>query len=279
MNPGDLSFNASQSRASLSPPELPLQLFRNMQKREIEIRQVGDVTSAAAIRRTVKITLTGTPDDIHAEAGCTLIDNLACPVNLTIDAQLVVRGQIDGVGTPISFAKNVADTAAARLADVLLNDHAGTDIGSRLAGYMAAMLCERIASLLSLESSVTNCGFQSWQLARLDQTLSGDGEMVSSVADVASSCGLSACHFSRLFKATYGLPLHKYMVKKRIQKAQDQLAHTDAPISQIALDCGFADQSCFTRRFTTVAGIPPAAWRRQAKQNHEACAAQPTAWC
>ncbi len=108
--------------------------------------------------------------------------------------------------------------------------------------------------------------FQNWQLSELKELLSRDHEESTSISITAARCRLSVWQFSRLFKATYGMPLHKYLVNERVKRAQKQLSHTESPIAEIALSCGFADQSSFTSRFSNVAGISPALWRRQSRE-------------
>ncbi|MGH6911086.1 MAG: helix-turn-helix domain-containing protein [Phenylobacterium sp.] len=90
-----------------------------------------------------------------------------------------------------------------------------------------------------------------------------DGEV--SHAEIARACGLSPGHFARAFRITMGLPPHRWLLERRIDKAKDLLRETDEPLSEVALRCGFADQSHFTRTFTTAAGAPPGAWRRSVR--------------
>lgn len=159
--------------------------------------------------------------------------------------------------------RHVYDSTATQLAAGLLCEQTCGALGGSTVHFTVALLCARLTSLLATHEKTAPLSFQDWQLRLLQELLSEDrGEDVS-VAAVATRCGLSSCHFSRLFKATYGISLHRYLTNQRVKLAQQHLARTDQPISQIALDCGFADQSCFTRRFTSVAGLPPAMWRKR----------------
>ncbi|MFT4112619.1 helix-turn-helix domain-containing protein [Silvibacterium sp.] len=163
----------------------------------------------------------------------------------------------------------VTDETAAQLAVGLLEE-VTTPLSEEIVRCTVAMLCERLSCLLSHRISEEKKGatlrFQDWQLSALSQVFHQPSNTDITVASVAARCGLSTCHFSRFFKATYGMPLHKYLVRERVKRAQTRLVGTEEPISQIALECGFADQSCFTRRFTTIAGLPPATWRKQARR-------------
>jgi AraC-like DNA-binding protein len=87
-----------------------------------------------------------------------------------------------------------------------------------------------------------------------------------SLAELALLCGLSVSHFARAFKQGTGAPPHRWLIKKRVERAQKLLASSDAPISEIAQTCGFADQSHLTRVFTRAMGVSPGVWRRERRR-------------
>lgn len=78
-----------------------------------------------------------------------------------------------------------------------------------------------------------------------------------SLSDLALAAGLSKFHFSRLFKDAIGLTPHKYVLKRRIERAAPVLKQGDLTIAQIAYMFGFTDQSHFTRVFKQVKGVTP----------------------
>ncbi len=82
------------------------------------------------------------------------------------------------------------------------------------------------------------------------------------LADLASECGLSVSHFARSFKASFGMPTHRWLTRLRIEHAKDLLRHTGEPLAQIALRSGFGDQPAFSRTFQRIVGISPGRWRR-----------------
>ncbi|MGJ7505950.1 helix-turn-helix domain-containing protein [Variovorax sp. GT1P44] len=81
------------------------------------------------------------------------------------------------------------------------------------------------------------------------------------VAQLAAMTGLSACHFSRAFKQSVGVPPHRYVLSRRVQAAAALVRSTDRPMSDIALEVGFSDQSHFTRVFTAHMGASPRRFR------------------
>ncbi len=86
----------------------------------------------------------------------------------------------------------------------------------------------------------------------------------ASVAGAARSCGLSVSHFARAFKANLGMTPHRWHLLKRLELAERQLRETRSTLAEIALDCGFGDQSYFTRVFKRERGSTPGDVRRSA---------------
>ena len=86
-----------------------------------------------------------------------------------------------------------------------------------------------------------------------------------SLESLAASCSLSRSHFSRAFKESTGLPPHQWLLAERVKRAKELLQATQVAITEIALECGFADQSHLTRAFSKAVGISPAAWRRNGR--------------
>jgi AraC family transcriptional regulator len=82
--------------------------------------------------------------------------------------------------------------------------------------------------------------------------------------DLALLAGRSACHFLRCFKQSTGVSPHRYITRRRIDRASALLAADEMPLVDIALACGFADQSHFGRVFRRERNLTPLAYRRQA---------------
>lgn len=89
------------------------------------------------------------------------------------------------------------------------------------------------------------------------------GEM--SLEKVAREAGLSAFHFLRLFSKVLGVTPHQYLVRTRLRRAARLLTEGDLPITEVALDAGFADLSNFVRSFRRAAGASPGEFRRAAR--------------
>lgn len=84
-----------------------------------------------------------------------------------------------------------------------------------------------------------------------------------SLAELAQACNVSSRHLTRLFMRFMGQPPHRYLLSRRIARAKLLLEHDSLSLSEVAQNCGFADQSHFTRTFTGMTGLSPGAFRRE----------------
>jgi AraC family transcriptional regulator len=82
---------------------------------------------------------------------------------------------------------------------------------------------------------------------------------------MAALAHLSAYHFARRFKAATGLPPHRYVISRRVERAQQLLQlDSDLSLAEIAARVGFSDQSQFSHRFKRVVGVTPNQFRKSA---------------
>lgn len=80
---------------------------------------------------------------------------------------------------------------------------------------------------------------------------------------LAAMAGLSVYQFDQRIRHLFQLSAGQYLVKVRIDAACHKLATTQAAIADIAMDCGYSDQSAFSRQFKQAVGITPKAYRNQ----------------
>jgi AraC-like DNA-binding protein len=109
-------------------------------------------------------------------------------------------------------------------------------------------------------------GLAPWQIRRAREILSDNLDGAVPLTEVARQCGLSVGHFSRSFRQSFGITPHQWLVQRRLDAAKDLIRSCRMPLSNVALSCGFADQSHLTRVFTRQVGASPAAWRREVQQ-------------
>ena len=104
-------------------------------------------------------------------------------------------------------------------------------------------------------------GLAPWQLrtakALIRTNLGGE----ISLAQIAGECGLSAAHFARAFRISVGAPPHRWLMNQRVEESKALLLNSTLSLTEIAIKCGFADQSHFTRSFAAAVGATPGRWR------------------
>lgn len=81
------------------------------------------------------------------------------------------------------------------------------------------------------------------------------------IPELAARAGLSPFQFDQRIRALFGLSAGQYLSRVRVDRACDRLKHTDASLSELALECGYADQAAFTRQFHKSVGLTPGAYR------------------
>lgn len=82
------------------------------------------------------------------------------------------------------------------------------------------------------------------------------------LADLARVACLSLHHFARAFRVAAGIPPHRYISARRLDRARQMLAGSDLSLAEIAFACRFSSQASFTRAFQRQAGLTPGAYRR-----------------
>lgn len=81
------------------------------------------------------------------------------------------------------------------------------------------------------------------------------------VADLAAAAQLSVSQLERAIRRALGLSAKQLLLRLRLEEAILRLRTTDASVGQIAAECGYYDQSAFTRQFRRVVGLSPGAYR------------------
>jgi len=141
----------------------------------------------------------------------------------------------------------------------------------------AAWRCLQDAStLLAVESPSTGIGsppsapgFRSgglarWQAKRAVAYIEANLASKMETRELAHLLSFSKSHFSRAFKRTLGVPPMTYVITRRVERAKLMMTTTCEQLTDIALACGFADQSHLNRSFRRMVGMSPGLWRRMA---------------
>jgi AraC family transcriptional regulator len=124
---------------------------------------------------------------------------------------------------------------------------------------------ERYGGLRARDPVVKN-GLAPWQERRSKEMLRASIGSDLSIATVAAVCRLTPNHFGRCFKRSTGDTPYQYLTRLRLEEAKRLMLTAQRSLAEIALACGFGDQSHFTRIFSRNVGTSPAAWRRSRLQ-------------
>ena len=81
------------------------------------------------------------------------------------------------------------------------------------------------------------------------------------IAELAKVASVSEAHFIRTFRATFGETPHRYLQRRRVERAMFLLRETERTITDICLDVGFTSLGTFSRTFSDILGINPTEYR------------------
>jgi AraC family transcriptional regulator len=133
----------------------------------------------------------------------------------------------------------------------------------------AACLQRAKALLVSLDGTspqpaekLVRQGLAPWQVRKVLAHIEANLSAPLRNKDLASLARLSTFHFNVAFRNSIGEPPHGYIIRRRVERAQGLMLSTDKSLSEIAAECGLADQAHLTRLFGRIVGASPAAWRR-----------------
>lgn len=101
-----------------------------------------------------------------------------------------------------------------------------------------------------------------WQEGRLREIIDESLGDQLSLGQLANAVGLSARQLSRAFIGSFGMPPYRYLMHRRVMRGKHLLRAKELTLLDVALSCGFASQSHFTRVFKSLVGVGPGEWRR-----------------
>jgi AraC family transcriptional regulator len=102
-----------------------------------------------------------------------------------------------------------------------------------------------------------------WRLMRVLRYVETNIGQPIKLANLAAAAGLSRMYFAKQFRATTGIRPHDFVLRKRVERAQQLLATTSDALVDIALGVGFQTQAHFTTVFKNIVGSTPYQWRRE----------------
>ena len=104
------------------------------------------------------------------------------------------------------------------------------------------------------------------RLLRAKDRMDAASDQAWPVQRLADLCGVTEAYFARAFKAAFGLPPHRYLLSRRIERACALLRDTELSVTEIALQTGWDSLGTFGRTFRDITGSHPAAVREQLRR-------------
>lgn len=115
-------------------------------------------------------------------------------------------------------------------------------------------------------ADIPTAAFSSHRIHAVLNAILARPEEDHSLETLAAQAGLTPTHFCRVFKKATGMTPHQYVMRARLDRAQQMLAQSDVRMATIADALGFASQSHFTRAFRQFAGETPSDFRKRRQE-------------
>jgi AraC family transcriptional regulator len=116
-----------------------------------------------------------------------------------------------------------------------------------------------------LETAGSGAGTSTQRLSEIVDYIQSHLDEEMSLSTLAALLNMSPHYFCHLFKRVMGLPPHQYVIQQRVERARLLLKRRDRSIADIALDCGFGNQSHLTKQFKKLYGITPKKYREESR--------------
>jgi AraC-like DNA-binding protein len=154
------------------------------------------------------------------------------------------------------------DDRVTRCASLLADECSTSALGSMYGESLTLALTAALFTPARLIGETNRFGLGRAQLMRALEYFEAHLAQEIALKDVAAEVGLSPSRFARAFKISTGIAPYRWYMEARIRKAKQLLLRRTTPLSEVAKQTGFADQSHFTRAFRRVTGSSPRLWQR-----------------
>jgi AraC family transcriptional regulator len=178
-----------------------------------------------------------------------------------------VEETVRGGRVELTTHLNITDPQIVALHRLLQADlEAGSPAGSLYGELLGAALAVQLARQCSAAATTLDAprgGLPPASLRRVLEYIEANLDSNIRLDILAREVGVSAFHFSRLFKQSTGSSPHQYLLHRRLDRAKTLLRQRAMSLADVSTSTGFADQSHFTKVFRRFTGVTPSEYRRQ----------------
>lgn len=155
-------------------------------------------------------------------------------------------------------------TVIANLADALkILESEGTPQTNGVAISAITQAMKALSDPFGIVPKHKSGGLAGWQCSALRKHIVENIRDRISISDLAETANLSTSHFCRAFRVSFDCSPSQFITQQRVERSRKMLLETNESLSQIAFDCGFSDQSHFSRIFHDLTGETPWRWRKE----------------
>ena len=164
-----------------------------------------------------------------------------------------------GVGTcDLAPAIHIRDAQIERIGWMMqAEDHDAYPGGRLFADSLAAALAARLLSLQTRPATKPERALPAWRLRRVADYIEAHLDADLRLAELAEVAGFSPSHFKAMFKQATGMPVHRFVLERRVERARDRLLEGNASVTDVALETGFAHASHLARCMRRLLGTSP----------------------
>lgn len=161
----------------------------------------------------------------------------------------------------LASAIHVRDAQIERIGWMMQAEDRDAYPGGRLfADSLATALAARLVALQSRRARVEppQRALPAWRLRHVVEYIEAHLDENLTLAELAAVAGFSVSHFKPLFRQAVGMPAHRFVLERRVERARSLLAAGGRRMTDVALEAGFAHASHMARAMRRVLGASPA---------------------
>lgn len=197
-----------------------------------------------------------------------LVDGELDVVTLSVSSDLLKNAPYADQFSKMRFA--FADPLGVALTRQILSELYSPHADEREA-YVSAMVNALKAHILTgppaygNPTDIPTSDFSAFRLHKIMNAVLANPQSDHSLEEMSAIAGITPSHFCRIFKKATGISPHQYVMKARLDRAQQMLLQSDLSLSALSESLGFTSQSHFSRAFRLYAGKSPSEYREQEK--------------